>query len=223
MSQTEPENGTEPALPVPKLSPLAGFLSYLVPGLGQIVQGRVVKGVFFMVVLLGMFHAGQAMGGWKNVYMPVVEEDPRDPVMRRSNNPLRSIYYRWHFAGQFFIGVAAWPAILQYYDMPLASEKNNAFVHEYQREPMTREKENRTRGRNPDLVKRFDEDALSGEGKLNREIAAGDKGWDLGWVYTVIAGVLNILVIYDAVAGPAFGVRRQRAKPASPQPEAAAS
>ena len=32
----------------------------------------------------------------------------------------------------------------------------------------------------------------------------GDKRWDLGWVYTIIAGVLNILVIYDALAGPAF-------------------
>jgi hypothetical protein len=33
---------------------------------------------------------------------------------------------------------------------------------------------------------------------------AGDKRLDLGWVYTVIAGVLNIMVIYDAIAGPAF-------------------
>ena len=30
-----------------------------------------------------------------------------------------------------------------------------------------------------------------------------DKSPDLGWMYTVIAGVLNILVIYDALAGPA--------------------
>ncbi len=33
---------------------------------------------------------------------------------------------------------------------------------------------------------------------------AGDKTWDLGWIYTVIAGVLNIMVIYDAIAGPAY-------------------
>ena len=37
--------------------------------------------------------------------------------------------------------------------------------------------------------------------KLQRE---GNKRWDLGWVYTVIAGVLNLLVIYDAFAGPMF-------------------
>jgi hypothetical protein len=35
---------------------------------------------------------------------------------------------------------------------------------------------------------------------------AGDKRLELAWVYTVIAGVLNILVIYDAIAGPAFAL-----------------
>ena len=40
-----------------------------------------------------------------------------------------------------------------------------------------------------------------------------DKTWDLGWVYTIIAGVLNVLVIYDALAGPAF----RQAKAAPPQ------
>jgi hypothetical protein len=26
--------------------------------------------------------------------------------------------------------------------------------------------------------------------------------WDAYWIYTVIAGALNIMVIYDAAAGP---------------------
>ena len=42
------------------------------------------------------------------------------------------------------------------------------------------------------------------EKELNELQRNGNKRWDLGWVYTVIAGVLNIMVIYDAVAGPAF-------------------
>lgn len=33
--------------------------------------------------------------------------------------------------------------------------------------------------------------------------------FDLGTVYTMIAGLLNMLVIYDAFAGPAFGARRK--------------
>jgi hypothetical protein len=38
---------------------------------------------------------------------------------------------------------------------------------------------------------------------LNANIRGSDKTWDLGWVYTVIAGALNFLVIFDALAGPA--------------------
>ena len=39
--------------------------------------------------------------------------------------------------------------------------------------------------------------------ELQRLQRDGNKRWDLGWVYTLIAGVLNLLVIYDALAGPA--------------------
>ena len=100
---------TSPADPVPTLSPVAGFLSFLIPGLGQIVQGRIAKGLFFMIVLLGMFHAGQAMAGWKSVYLPIpVEQGANGEPIRRSYNPVLSVVnYRWHYAGQFFIGVAA--------------------------------------------------------------------------------------------------------------------
>src|SRR5262249_12330752 len=42
------------------------------------------------------------------------------------------------------------------------------------------------------------------EAVLNQLQNEDDKKWDLGWVFTVIAGVLNIMVIYDALAGPAF-------------------
>ena len=42
------------------------------------------------------------------------------------------------------------------------------------------------------------------EKELNELQRNGNKRWDLGLVYTVIAGVLNLLVIYDAFAGPMF-------------------
>ena len=42
------------------------------------------------------------------------------------------------------------------------------------------------------------------EDELNQLQRNGNKRWDLGWVYTVIAGVLNLLVMYDAFAGPMF-------------------
>lgn len=150
-------------------SALAAFLSYLVPGLGQIYQGRFGKGFLFMVSLLGMFFLGQAMGNWQNVYLPGGDE----PGQMRNRSMVSALVTRWHFIGQFWIGAAAWPAILQFYDVPVP-----ALPKDFQRAPL--------------------------EADVNRFLVNSDKTPDLGWVYTVIAGMLNILVIYDAYAGPMF-------------------
>lgn len=160
---------------------LAGFLSYLVPGLGQVSQGRVGKGVLFMVCLLSLFHVGEAMGNWQNVYIPTeVHQD-----FGRRGNPLVNIFnQRWHFAGQVWIGVAAWPAIWQFYRGTDAPQETSSFLLNYQKQP--------------------------DENEVNKFLVNSDKSPDLGWIYTVIAGMLNVLVIYDAYAGPAYGPRMQR-------------
>lgn len=167
-------------------SPFAGFLSYLVPGLGQVYQGRTGKGLLFLVCLYGMFFYGMALGSWKNVYLP---DTSRDKNLNPWNlpAPLANVYNRLHFAGQFWIGVAAWPAVYQYWTAN-REQKEGALLGSLERTP--------------------NEEELN---KLQRE---GDKSWDLGWVYTVIAGVLNILVIYDAFAGPALAeAERPRGTP----------
>ena len=183
--------GSPSAVPTesaPQVSILAGLLSYLIPGLGQIAQGRVGKGVLFMVVLLGMFFLGQAMGHWRNVYMPPVEPNEQNPVRK----PLISVYNRWHYAGQFWIGIAAWPAIYQFYNTDAnglpANGNGKGFWADFQRAPTSH----------------------GDESKLNAILTNDDKTPDLGWVYTVIAGMLNILVIYDAVMGPAFVAQARR-------------
>jgi hypothetical protein len=165
------------------LSPMGALLSYLVPGLGQIYQGRVGKGVLFFVCLYGMFFYGMYLGRWSNVYL-VDETTPTLPNIEIAGQQLpgtlAAIGHRPQFAGQFWIGMAAWPAIWQYahYDR---NKQTGPMLGNYQRMP-------------PD--ERF----------LNDLQRNSDKRWDLAWVYTVIAGVLNILVIYDAFAGPAFVV-----------------
>ena len=100
------------------------------------------------------------------------------------------IHHRWHFAGQFWIGIAAWPAICQYNNWTLPED-----LKDYQKTP--------------------------NEAELNEYLQKHDKTPDLAWVYTVIAGMLNVLVIYDAFAGPAYGfamggVRHQEAAAPSP-------
>lgn len=173
-----------PTLPPPSLvtrtySPLAGFLSYLLPGLGQIYQGRIGKGLLFLVCVPGLFVLGMALGDWKNVYLPDTTALPRVSVGGRVavEGPLKAVYYRVQYLGQFWAGVAAWPAILQYvaYD---PHRESGPLLGTFERAPSEQE--------------------------LNDLQRDGDKHWDLGWVYTVIAGVLNILVVYDAFAGPLF-------------------
>ncbi|HEV3144828.1 MAG TPA: DUF6677 family protein [Gemmataceae bacterium] len=173
----------------------AAFLSYLVPGLGQVYQKRYTKGILFFFALHVLFFYGMWMGSWKNVYLPSTD------VKRNSffywNQTLGDIENRPHFAGQFWIGVAAWPAIIQYATFEPGMDKKHAVLGTWEREP-------------PESV-------------LNDKQRDGDKRWDLGWVYTVIAGVLNILVIYDALAGPAFRDPKEAAAAATQQQVAVAS
>jgi hypothetical protein len=164
---------TDPAKATPhEPSPLAAILSYLIPGLGQMYQGRYGKGILFMVSLLGMFLLGQAMGNWQNVYIQTVEQGPNN----QRGGGIAALVNRWHYGGQFWIGIAAWPALWQHFNMPTPSKEEHPFWHSFQKMP--------------------------DEADVNQFIVNSDKTPDLGWVYTVVAGMLNILVIYDAYAGP---------------------
>lgn len=195
-----PPPAAQPA-PPRELALLPGLLSYLVPGLGQVWQGRVAKGLLFFVCIYTLFFYGLYLGTGTavvddktyhvsgNVYLP---DDTR-------NNPFNlpplgaNLYNRPQFVGQFWVGIAAWPALWQYYNYSSAQdEKGDSLLGHFERQPR--------------------------EEDLNAVQTASGKRMDLGWVYTVIAGVLNIMVIYDALAGPAFVL----APHAEPLPEAVA-
>jgi hypothetical protein len=181
------DSGELPPLPPVKLDPLAFALSYLIPGLGQVYQGRIGKGLLFFFGLYTLFFYGMAMGKWSNVWLPdVTDQPPLEIAGNRFTGVASSLWYRPQFLGQFWIGVAAWPAIVQYayYD---PTKETGPFFGSFQRTP-----EEGTMNDPPEKI------TLN---KLQRE---GNKRWDLGWVYTVIAGVLNLLVMYDALAGPMF-------------------
>jgi hypothetical protein len=192
-------NSKNPVAPLPQYTPLPALLSYLVPGLGQMVQGRVGKGVLFFVSLYGLFFYGLFLGRGEaavlnpnqrggsehphkyvlnnNVYLPTARDRNDSGTTNNALSALASdLYNRPQFLGQFWMGMVVWPAIVQY-----------NFV-----EPNTPHPLFGTFMRTPKI-----ED-------LNAVHTSRDKLIDLGWVYTVIAGVLNILVIYDALAGPAF-------------------
>ncbi len=180
---------TQPPEPQPT-SPLAALLSFVVPGLGQMYQGRFGKGLLFFVCLISLFHVGQAMGDWKNVYVPTDVGGFAQNRAGPRGTLVVGLMNRWHYLGQFWIGAAGWPALWQFYDMPMPELEKYPAVKSYQKAP-------------PE----------NGEGGVNEFLVKSDKTPDLGLMYTVIAGVLNILVIYDAYAGPAFPPSSKKPKP----------
>jgi hypothetical protein len=179
------------SMPDRPTDPIAAVLSYLIPGLGQIYQGRIGKGILFFVCVYTLFFTGSYLGSGtvrlkhgeesetytvtSNIYLPDTAEQ---------NNPLNlprlaaNLYNRPQFAGQFWVGIAAWPAVWQYLNYDRRQEQGDPLLGNFQRTPS--------------------------EAALNAVHTSGDKLLELGWVFTVIAGVLNVMVIYDALAGPAF-------------------
>src|SRR5262249_58527613 len=92
---------SQPSLQTRPYHPLAGVLSYLVPGLGQIMQGRVGKGLLFLVCIYAMFFYGIYLGtgpgsvtlgqrtyhGSGVVYLPDMS-DPTAPAINRLGSNL---------------------------------------------------------------------------------------------------------------------------------------
>jgi hypothetical protein len=232
MADAEPSAYSQP--PVREFTPFAGLLSYLIPGLGQISQGRTGKGLLFFVCVYALFFYGMYLGTGSvnaagldyrvsgNVYLPDTvrgNADPRAPLPVKLPNFALDLYYRPQFAGQFWVGVAAWPAIIQYASTDEEAYRHQiADLHDKARsvEDKNRDEAAILRGR----ADRMEESLHTGqwpgnwlfgqferaptEEALNALNTSRGKELELAWVYTVIAGVLNIMVIYDAMAGPAF-------------------
>jgi hypothetical protein len=199
------KTGDAPSVQAPPRpsDPVAAFLSYLIPGLGQIYQGRTAKGIVFCLCVYGLFFYGMYVGSGSVTVNGTTYTIPSNvflPDTAEQNNPLNlprlaaNLYNRPQFLGQFWVGIAAWPAILQYVNAERNADRDVAegWLGNFERPPSAE--------------------------ALNALHTSRDKLIDLGWVYTVIAGVLNILIIYDALAGPAFP---QSAREPEATPEAA--
>src|SRR4051794_20722330 len=106
-----------PAPPPPpvKFDYLAALLSYLVPGLGQVYQGRIGKGLMFFAGLYVLFFWGMAMGHMKNVWLPDATHLPAYQLGPFNlTGTQKAVAYRPQFLAQVWIGAAAWPALYQY-------------------------------------------------------------------------------------------------------------
>jgi hypothetical protein len=192
---TDPTKQQSPQTTVPLKDPaLAAFLAWLVPGLGHLYQGRTAKAILYFVCLTGTFLYGCYLGGSRELgWGRVVYMAWRDDDTRLS------------YICQVGIGLPALPALVQ------ANRARND--KDLDKGPMwgglmapplgdvpaaERSADQHTRLRLQ--ADRYQKHAFTVD-ELNLRLAVY---FELGTVYTMIAGLLNILAIYDAWGGPVF-------------------
>lgn len=191
-----PDDGTAIDLRNPAV---AAVLSWLVPGLGQLYQRRFFKGGIFMAALMGTFLAGLWIGGGRVVYAS-----------------WRPAEKRWALLGQAGIGCAVLPAIVQSQlvngslGQPLANLPWFAppLVHG---QTVSEGYAQRLAGTDPDVLAtdfrrqpggRLRYEPRQPGGQLSLWHQRLGRFFDIGTLYTLLAGLLNLLVVYDAWAGP---------------------
>ena len=174
MSQTPERPEAEQSIDL-KDPALAAFLAWLIPGLGHLYQGRYAKAVLFFVCILGTFAYGLYLGG---------------------NSSLgwgRVVYFSWGqekrlpYLCQVGAGLPAMPALVQANRM---SNGRKVWWNGFMAPPR------------PDNA--IDADPNHDQPTANELHLKLHRYFELGTVYTMIAGLLNILAIYDAWGGPVF-------------------
>jgi hypothetical protein len=167
---------------------VAMFLAWLVPGLGHIYQGRTGKGLLFSICILGTFFYGMYIGGGRVVYASTA-----DVISRKFFND------RWQYVCQVGVGLPALPAIVQRERM--RDHKGPMFGWEsFMRPPRDLQDTNGVGFASEDKSDPAHQVVSPDElAKWNY-----DQGeyFEIGTVFTVVAGLLNLLVIFDAYGGP---------------------
>ncbi|MEO0531047.1 MAG: DUF6677 family protein [Planctomycetota bacterium] len=172
-------------LPNPKT---AALLAWLFPGLGHLYQGRRTKGVLFMASIVGLFVAGMVIGNGKVAYASTL---PFTPVQSY-------VYDGWPFLCQSGIGVVAIPGWVER-SRYLADEPPMLVEALYP--PPTGRRALRTPEAKLTSMDQSNNPVRHPDGPAKRRYDLGFR-FEVGMVYTVIAGLLNLLVVYDAHSGP---------------------
>jgi hypothetical protein len=157
----EPPPPAEDTIEVELRNPaVAALLAWLWPGAGHLYQGRIGKGLLFMICILSTWFFGLKLANGHSVYAS-------------NSNLARQLV----FGCQLGVGLPAAPAIVQ--AVHLRDPKNiEPLFGGFMAPPND----------NPDQLS---------EWNLEYGVLL-----DMSVLYTMIAGLLNILAIYDAYGGP---------------------
>ena len=186
---------------------LAAALAWLVPGLGHFYQRRIPKGLLFMVCVLSTYFVGLGLGHGRVVYASYRPND-----------------FRWQYpVFQVHCGIVALPALVQAYKTQDGDDPYYVLCERYPEDY------------NEQALRftQIDQDnppAIMPERTLKDGFMAPPPGvadpanqdvlgrwhfdykhfYELGTLYTMVAGILNLLAVYDAFCGPAILTADQR-------------
>jgi len=180
---------------------LAAFFAWLVPGAGHFYQRRFAKGFIFLFCIFGTFLYGLVLGEGRSVYASF-----------RSND------FRWQFICQAGVGAPALFAVLQRIKTDGGNDPFLVLAERYPEDsPRAFERvEPEMSGRVPNALKDGFMAPPPGPAypKAKDVLAmwhvAMKSRYDVATIFTVLAGLLNVLAIYDAFAGPAIVFPKKR-------------
>jgi hypothetical protein len=178
----EPAKPADPPTLDLKDPALAALLAWLLPGLGHWYQGRRAKAILFFVCIMGLFSYGLCLGG--------STERCLDGPGKVGYG--RAVYFswrpddrRWGYFCQAGVGLPALPALVQ---AGLMGHGRAVWWDGFMAPPRPRNL--------PEGDPNIDQPTAHDVHKLlNRR-------FELAGFFTMVAGLLNILVICDAYAGP---------------------
>ncbi len=194
----------------------AAFLAWLWPGAGHLYQRRYAKGFLFMVCILGTFLFGFGLGRGRVVYASTRKND-----------------FRWQYFPQLGTGLAALPALLQAYKTKNGGDPWFPIAYRYPSGSKDRsgnfrnfeiiedvEAFKKETDRKPLVDGLYAPPAGSIDDQQNDVLGMwhleAKQKFDIGTLFTIVAGLLNLLVIYDAFAGPSILPPHSKVKPKQP-------
>ncbi len=191
---------------------IAALLAWVWPGAGHFYQRRFTKGFLFMVCILGTFFYGLGIGRGRVVYASFRDND-----------------FRWQYVCQAGVGSPSFLAMVQSFKVKNDGDPFFVLVERY---PAGYTVNGELR--EFEIIPRDQVDNFNGK-PIKDGLMAPPKGpvyledndvlgmwhsemrhmFDLGTLFTVVAGILNILAVYDAFAGPAIAKPKKKQEQSS--------
>jgi hypothetical protein len=211
---------------------IAVVLGWLIPGAGHLYQGRIAKGLLFMFCILGTFYYGVALGSDRTVYMGFKRANPRAffysppqmfvglpclPALIQGlyMGPGKAPLWNGYMAPPLNVGDEV-PLDWAIAQEELGPEKGDFRVGDFKRSvnpgyAIYSDPHNngpvalQTLAYEPGAIK-----AIPQYEQLRNQYSVWnskyDYKYDLGTLFTMVAGLLNLMVLFDAWGGPGLGI-----------------